>query len=284
MKRILLFALPAFAACGGVPDLTIPPLAVGTSGTRLMTGDARNPGEAYDNAFGSMTKLHLQIHEGLRPPANRIAIRSGLDDIINNLLTMQALVIEEQRDRFNAILKDYREWRALAENGQTNGLGNAMTRGERDIRSTLGPSKVTLIAELPGAGTVARKVPEKVEPARTEPKHVEPAKVEPVTPAKDVSHWMIYAAWRTSHADLVEAVTKKGEWQKQFGRVLECVAAMKSRVSEEGANTLQVYANQYKMIQKKLADGGSEAKDEFILKDLGVVSSLIENGFNPDKK
>lgn len=286
MNRILgMASLALLAACSDAPDLSLPPIAVGGGGARLMSGRG-----SYDDCYSMMTKLHLQLREGLRPPANHLAVGGSLDEIIANLEAMQAAVIPEQRPKFDPFLKEYGEWRDAFRRGTTAGLEPAVTELERRIRISLGPSKVTLAdkAEAAAPKEVVKKPEDPLLPKRDPPdKPVdEPKKPDPeVKPAKDTAYWMVYAAWKQSHADLVDAYTKKGDWKKPFDRTLESLAALKERVAiENDRASLEVYIKHYKATRDKIEKGGSEAKDDYILGDLRVVSNLIEGTFNPDKK
>ena len=296
MNRIFgpAIALALLAGCGDGPDLSLPPIALGGgSGARLMNGEAKSPADAYDMCFTEMTKLHNRIRESLRPPSNTTAVRGALERIVSNVKTMQDQVVEEQKDAFTYFIREYSEWLALMNRGMTSGLESSITELERKVRITVGPSKMRFRSSF--STDPASKGPEKpADPLLPPPPDPKPGVEEPkkpeTAPAKDTSFWMIYAAWKASHQELVEAWTKnKAEGAKAYAKVAECLGAMKPRLQNDAQNTLQVYMDFYRSRAAETKDFTAappkeKGTEENVLGDLNMLFKQIEAAFNPDRK
>jgi hypothetical protein len=285
MKRIALLGLAALAACADAPDVSVPPIAIGGGGARLMTGNAKTPLEAYDTAYSQMTKLHHRIADSLRAPVNVGGARDALDEVLANLQLMRALAMEAERPRFDPFLKDYGEWRTVIARGSTSGAAQPLETLGAKVRSQLHPNSVRILAEFPGG----KPEPAKPEPDPAKPKTPEPAPPAPAPP--EVPLGILFDAWKTRHAQLAEAYgkTPKGDGARAYGRVIEALAAMKAKLAPEAGVKLQGYLDFYGNLAKDTANftgppGNGKDKEENVLQDLRVVSRLIEDAFDPDRK
>jgi hypothetical protein len=291
MNRFFGPALAAalLAGCSDSSEVSLPPIALGGgSGARIVTGDAKSPAEAYDNRFTEMTKLHSRIRESLRPPSNTTAVRGCLERIVDNVKTMQALVVDEQKSALDYFIREYSDWLAHFNRGMTGGLESAVTELERKLRITVGPSRMRFVSDFPADPGAKR--PEKPADPPVVPKPVdEPKKPEPA-PAKETTFWMIYAAWKASHQELTEAWTRnKADGAKAYAKVVECLATLKPRLAADAQNTLQVYLDFYRSRAAETKDftaapAKEKGTEENVLADLNMLFKQIEAAFSPDRK
>src|SRR5262245_47932953 len=96
MKRQLpgiALALSIACGCGG-GGVEIPAVELGgSSGARLMNGNAKTPSEAYDNAYSQLTRAHYNVRRNLESRSqNQYGAREAMKQIVGCLEAMRGCV------------------------------------------------------------------------------------------------------------------------------------------------------------------------------------------------
>src|SRR5581483_10498285 len=155
-KRLLpgiTLALAAAWGCSG-GGVEIPTVELGGSdGARLMNGQVRTPGDAYDNAFSQLTRAHYNVRRNLDSRSqNYLGAREAMKQIVAALETMKACVPEADRARFNPYLERYTGWQTEIEKGTWGGsFLTDFDRAERELKSRFSPANTEVLLEFPGA-------------------------------------------------------------------------------------------------------------------------------------
>jgi len=148
------FALMLAAAWGCSGGAEIPPVELGGStGARLMNGQARTPAEAYDNAYALLTRSHYNVRRNLDTRGqNQLGAREAMAQIIRCLETMKSCVPAGNQVPFDPYIARYSGWLTDLEKGTWGGAFlTDFERNEREVKSNFHPSNEQFLTEFPGA-------------------------------------------------------------------------------------------------------------------------------------
>ena len=303
MKRLLpAIALAALGCADGAMEIPTVELG-GSGGARLMNGQARTPGEAYDKAYAALTRSHYNVRRNLEPRGqNEFAAREAMSSIIRSLEIMRACVPDTAYPKFDAYLVRYRDWHKMLENGTWGGsFLSEFERSEREVKAELNPAGAEVLVEFPRArpakpakGPAADPdlSPDKVEvperkPAAAEPPPSKPVEAKPPPPAAPaVSPRLLYKAWSAAHDDLIAAYKEKKPCKEKYDDVAESLRLLKAQLGPEKATKLQIYIEYYADIHDKTKGFTmlpEKTTEKDVIDELDVAARVIRKEFNPDK-
>ncbi len=294
----LVCLLIGLGACG---DTQIPTVEVGGSnGARLMNGQARSPGEAYDNAYSQLTRAHYNVRRNLESRGqNQYGAQEAMGQIVQALQTMKSCVPDADQDRFDPYIARYSTWKNDIERGTWGGAFlTDFERIEREVKSKFNPTSVQVLAEFPGAAkpepapaSKPKELPliaEKVEvPANPKPGPPDAPKPPPEAPPDPVVvQRVLFKAWDKAHQELVAVYTEKKDCKAKYDDVVAALRLMKEKQTPELATKAQIYIEYYGDIEAKTKGftalpEKTTAKD--ILDELDVAARVLRKTFNPDK-
>ncbi len=284
MRRSIAIILPFFvAACGAADIDDVPPLSIGGSTPGFMT-DTSNPVDAYATAHARLTSLHTQLRHFTKAPANTYSASITAGQLVDAITLMQELIEEPKKSELQPILDWYRDVKSAVEWGRFGGsyAGN-LDMNQQKLRSGFSPSAVTIVAKSPKPD----KTPGGTTATPPAPGDTTKPPPEPTKPPSDVPLWMLFNAWKQSHADLIEAFAKKADAGKAYRRLRESVGALKARVPGEKQQKLALGEATYEQQNdetKGFTALPAGAKDEDVLRVLRLVGDMIEKEYNPDRK
>src|SRR5690349_21846906 len=144
MKRLLPVALLAFLASLGCASggVEIPAVELGAGGARLMNDQARTPGEAYEKAYGYLSRAHQNVQRNLETRGqNLVGAREAMELILRCLETMRNCVPEPDRPKFEPYLAKYSGWLKALEDGTWGGsFLTDFERLEREVKTAFNPA------------------------------------------------------------------------------------------------------------------------------------------------
>jgi len=283
MNRFSLALALLAAGCGdSAPDIPdMPPISVSSGGVSLMS-EARTPREAYELAYGRLNSYHTKVRNWLYAnPPNDYAIERTMIQIAESVETMHAVALEPKKSELVPLARWYRE---MSKGPWRGSFESELRRYERLLKGGFASSDVDVIAEFPDKKppTAGGTDPKPPDDPKDKPK---PPPTPP--PSSDTPVWMLYNAWKQSHADLVEAYGKKGDCARAYQRVRESMAALKARLPEDRRKKLDlcdaIYQQQWDETKSYTAPppGG---KEEDVVRGLTYVGAEMEREYNPDKK
>ncbi len=300
--------LSLLAACGGGE---LSSLELGGDGARLSGGQARTPLEAYDQAYASFSRQHLNVRRNLdQRTQNHFAAREAFESILKHLKTMHALAVPADQPKIEPYLAKYAEFLKECERGTWGGSWNGhLDIAERDAKSRLHPNQIAVIevwagappaaappAPAPPAGPAAKpsgEIPaDKIEvpAAKTAPAAPSGAAKPPPPavpgPAPALPVRLVYKAWDRAHDDLVAAYLAKKDCRQAYDDVVQALRALKDAVAPDKAPKLQIYLDYYADVQQK-TKGFSVLPEKTTEKDvadeLAVAARVIRKDYNPDR-
>jgi hypothetical protein len=295
-----------FASLGCSDGVEIPTVEFGgNNGARLMNGQAKTPAEAYENAYGQLSRAHYNVRRNLDARGqNLYGAREAMAQILRSLETMRAVVPAADQARFDPYLSRYAGWLKDLENGSWGGsFLIELDRIEQELKSKFNPGGVEVLAEFPKSTPPpeALMAPKAVAPA---PGALTPDKVElPVvkTPAAapavrpkpapaaehpGVSSRILYKAWDRAHDDLVAAYKEKKSCKTKYEDVAESLRLLKAQLAGDKAAKLQIYIDYYGGIDEKTKGFTAlpeKTAEKDIVDELDVAARVIRKEFNPEK-
>lgn len=308
MKR----ALPAilFLSWLGCSDTTeLPAVELGgPSGARLMTGQARTPAEAYENAYASLYRQHLNVKRNLEARGQSLyGARAAMDAIVSALETMQALAGPSDRPRFDPYLSRYRSWAAdLAANRWGGSFLQDVERSEYELKDKFSPSNVEILSEFPGtrpapaavSAPAPRPAPVPAPPGVPDDKAVAPSRPPdappapapgpaPAVPSASAAR-LFYKAWDRSHDDLVAAYKAKKDCRRPYEDLAASLQQLRAHSPADKAGRLQIYVVYYSDIHDKTKGfttlpEGEKISEKDVVDELEIAARAIRKEFNPDK-
>jgi hypothetical protein len=310
---MIALALGIFVAgCGG--GVEIPPVEIGGSGARLMTGGGRTPEEVYENAYAQLTKQHLNVRRALEPRGRNLYGASlSMQSILDAFVTMRSVTVAAQQSKFDAEIVQYETWKRDIDRDTWGGsFLSDFDRAERRVKEKFDPAKAELLASLPSAPAAKEAAPapavKTAEPATTTlippdktptakpapapenpaPKAPEKAPDAPPAPAPAASGRLFYKAWIASHEELVAAykTSPRPDCRTRYEDVIESLKLMKGTLPADRAPKLQIYMDFYGGLNEKTKTFSAlpeKTTEKDVLNELDVISQVIRREFNPDK-
>lgn len=310
-------ALGVSLAVGCSDGMEIPPVEVGGSGgARLMNGQPKTPGEAFDKSYAQLARAHYNVRRNLDPRTpNQFGAEEAMRQILDLLKTMRGCVPPKGQAQFLPYLTRYGDWLKDLEKGTWGGsfLGD-LDRSERDLKTQFEPSGMDLLARFPDAGRAASGpeplprppgakpadtglTPDKVEvPTGSSAPPAEKAQPSPPPPAPDrsvpaagssaVSPRLLYRAWASAHDDLISAYRERKPCKPKYDDLLESLRLLKAQLPADQASKLQIYIEYYGGVDEKTKSFTSlpeKTTQKDIIDELDVAARVIRKEFNPDK-
>ncbi len=291
MKRVagglLLILLP------GCSDIEIPTVELGSGGARLLDGKAKDPYDAYLQAYSSLGPQHYNVRRNLEPRGqNLYAAKSAMERIVGALETMKSLVAREQQARFDPFLTRYRGWLGdLNRNVWGGSFLQNLEASEREVKSRLHPDNVEIVQAAapapPGPATEKPEGPPRRDPAPSPPAAAPKGPETPAAPPKPpgVSIRLLYNAWDRAHDELVEAYKAKKDPMTRYNDVTEALRHLKSACT--GKETLiQYWIDWYARISsetKGFTTLPEKTTEQDVLEELNVAARVLRKELNPNK-
>ncbi len=292
-----LWLIPAavllLGSCTG-GQIGLPPISLSGNSVKLMT-DARTPMEAYVNAHGRLTRLHLNARKSLEDmPSNYFGASDSLRRIIAQLELMKKLTQEPAGTGLETYIARYRSMLHAAEKKRAAGaLISDLRRYGREVKIKFAPSAVAILAKFPRDESAAQAgsnddslPPPPDEPTLPPPKLPAPKK-DPAPKEGTVPFWILYKSWVSVQDDLASAYRGKKETAAAYRRAVDLLTRMAASVGKERRNTLDLCAKMYAKAHEKTRGftslpGGIRAED--ILSELNTIAGIVREGYDPDRK
>lgn len=266
----------------------MPPVSIGGGGVRLMN-EAKNPAEAYDNAFSSLTGCHNRVRLGLGPAAQRnyIDAAAALEDIAEALRIMRALVVDASKPAYDPFIADYAELAAdVSRRRPPSNWQTRLDQNEKDVKSKFSYVTAPIVKDWPaGMGPThegSTAAPPPAPPSDGIDDLPPPSNTVTIVPLR-----LAFKAWQQSHADLAAAFKAGRSAASAYADVQAAITVMKQNVPP-GRHAkldlmLAVYEQQYGETKGFSAVPPHGSKD-LILKQLDVVKETLETEYDPDRK
>jgi hypothetical protein len=320
MKRapILLLALLAACADGG----ELPPVELGGGGARLMTGNARSPLEAYENAYAQIHRQTYNVHLNLETRGqNLYAAREAMAILVRSMETMRAMAAPFERPRFDPYVERYQGWlKDLDRNVWGGSFLSDVDRTATEVKTKFSPAATEILVEFPdrapapapaaktdapapapppAARAPAAGIPsDKVElptgtgpaaPVPPPPPSGAPAAAPPAAAPSPASARIYYKAWDRAHDDLVASVKAKKDARRNYEDVIESLRLLKGQTAApDKAKKLEIYLDYYAAVHEKTKGftalpEGEKVTEKDVADELDVAARVLRSLFNPDK-
>jgi len=294
----LLLSCVPLGSCALDDPVELPPFSLSQGGVTPLAG-AASPEEHYEEAYGWLTKLHLNVRRSLdAQPPDYFSASYDLDRIIRKLQTMEGLLAPDPASQLREHIASYRRLLQTTESrrGGTGILAD-LDRLEREVRTGFSPARVQIVVS---SGNAVASAPEPEEPAESLPPPMDESAApeepyplpEPDEPKKAPSAspaWLLYKAWEQVHRDLLDAYRGGTETEQPYSRVLEVLRLLiqDSADSPDRATTLELCRKAYEAAHRKtegfrrLPQGVSK---ENILAELETLPRILRVELDPDRK
>jgi hypothetical protein len=307
---VLLFAL----GCAG-SGAELPPVEIGGSGARLMSGTGKTPEESYEIAYAQLSKQHLNVRRALEPRGRNLYGASlSMQAILDAFERMRSLVTPPCQVRFDPWIAKYKEWQKEVERDTWGGsFLQDLDVAERRVKEVFSLDAVELVTAQPIA---AKDPPPAIRPAppaapRETPVAIPPDKAvlppaRPVPPASEApvpaertasqlppaapagNSRIYYKAWDGFHDALAAAfkATPRPDCRSKYEDLRDSLQLLKATLSSDRALKLQIYIDYYAAMSEKTRTFSSlpeKTTDKDILDELEVVARVIRKEFNPDR-
>lgn len=314
MTRVPLLFLALLAACADGAE--VPPLEIGGGGVRAMTGNAKTPVEAYENAYA---QIHRQTQNVLRALQNRgqnlYAAREGMAALAHAVETMRSVAAPLERPRFDPYVARYRGWLSdLDRNVWGGSFLSDVEQSAVEVKTRFSPASIEILAEFPGAATAQSPPPPAAPPPGTKPPAsgvpedkallpppgatpsspsaaptAPPGATPPPAAVPAASARLLYKAWDRAHDDLVASVKAKKDARRNYEDVMESLRLLKAQTAEpDRVKKLEIYLDYYAAVHEKTKGftappEGEKATEKDVADELDVAARVIRSLFNPDK-
>jgi hypothetical protein len=275
----------------------------GPGGARLMNGQAKTPGEAYENAYAVLTRAHYNVHRNLDTRGqNPLGAKEAMGQILQSLETMRNCVAPADQPPFDPYIARYSAWQKDIENGTWGGAFlTDLERTEREVKSKFNPGTVQVLAEFPGTAKPAAVSAKPPDPAFADDKVEVPppprkspdGSVAPQAPPAEApvantaaTRRLHYKAWDRAHDDLIAAYKDKKDCKAKYEDVIAALRLLKGEYSGEQANSLEIYVNYYADVNEKTKGFTllpEKTTERDIIDELDVAARVIRKRFSPEK-
>jgi len=295
----------------------VPPVEIGGGGARVLSGTAKTPLEAYENAYA---QIHRQTQNILRALQNRgqnlYAAREGMAALVRSVETMRSVAAPLERPRFAPYVARYRGWLSDLDRNVWGGsfLGDVEQTGQ-EVKTKFNPGTTEILAEFPPtapeAAPAAAPPPPKAPPPTAKPPAagvpedkviVPPPGTTPAAPASTpstpaaspsaapvASARLLYKAWDRAHDDLVASVKAKKDARRNYEDVMESLRLLKAQTpAPDKVKKLDIYLDYYAAVHEKTKGftalpEGEKVTEKDVADELDVAARVIRSLFNPDK-